>query len=290
MYMSLINGSQVLMFPNGSSVSTRNMSNGLAFPKSVFVTDDGNAYVDNGKVNLQVERWTPNATIGIAVMNVNSSCYSLFVDNNDTLYCSQDTQHRVIAAPLSAGLNGTTVVAGNGSAGSTPRTLNTPNGIFVDSQFGLYVADCYNDRIQRFKQGQLNGTTMAGNGTVSTAALSRPVALVLDGDGYMFIADNFNHRIVGSGPRGYRCLVGCSRISGSASNQLSFPRVMQFDNGGNLIVTDTNNGRVQKFLLASNCTRKLFPFISLWLATLQCSTSALASLQRQALPFGENFR
>ena len=194
-------------------------------------------------------------------MNDSSSCYSIFVVNNNTLYCSQDAKHQVIAAPLSAGMSGILiVVAGTGSAGSTPTMLRTPNGIFIDSQYSLYVADCLNDRIQRFKTFQLNGTTVVGTGSVATTTLSRPTAVVLDADGYMFIVDNSNHRIVGSGPRGYRCLVGCSRTGGSTSNRLSFPQMMHFDSDGNLLVTDTGNGRVQKFLLSNNCTRELFAF------------------------------
>ena len=41
----------------------------------------------------------------------------------------------------------------------------------------------------------------------------------MDGNGYLFIADKENHRIVGSGPNEFRCLIGCTE-SGSANNQL----------------------------------------------------------------------
>ncbi|CAF4342654.1 unnamed protein product, partial [Adineta steineri] len=44
-----------------------------------------------------------------------------------------------------------------------------------------------------------------------------------------FIADYFNNRIVGSGPNGFRCLVGCSTVAGSASNQLYYPSSLSFD-------------------------------------------------------------
>ncbi|CAF0853126.1 unnamed protein product, partial [Adineta steineri] len=58
--------------------------------------------------------------------------------------------------------------------------------------------------------------------------------------------DRRNHRIVGSGLNGFRCLVGCYGI-GSQSNQLDNPFSFSFDYSGNMIVTDQTNSRIQKF-------------------------------------------
>ena len=98
------------------------------------------------------------------------------------------------------------------------------------------------------QSGQLNGTTVAGNG-IGNIALSCPTGVVLDGKNYLFIVDSFNHRIIGSGPNGFRCLVGCSGSNGSASNQLLFPQSMAFDSSGNIFVTDQGNNRVQRFTI-----------------------------------------
>ena len=78
--------------------------------------------------------------------------------------------------------------------------LYYPNGIFVDSNFDLYVADGFNNRIQLFRQDEVNGITVAGNGSINiTITLYYPSGIVLDADGYIFITDLSNHRIVGSG-------------------------------------------------------------------------------------------
>ena len=74
----------------------------------------------------------------------------------------------------------------------------------------------------------------------------------MDADGYLFIVDSSNHRIVGSGPGGFRCVVGCSGSSGPGSYQLNGPQTMSFDSDGNIFVADSGNGRLQKFLLAQN--------------------------------------
>ena len=93
---------------------------------------------------------------------------------------------------------------------------------------------------------------MAGSGAPGTINIRYPVTVVLDVDEYMFIVDSGNNRIIGSGPDGFRCVVGCTGTSGSALDQLSIPKSMAFDSHGNIFVVESNNQRIQKFLLSSN--------------------------------------
>ena len=130
--------------------------------------------------------------------------------------------------------------------------------IFVDISFNLYVADCLNNRIQLFRPGQLNGTTIAGDGASQSITLSYPADIVLDADGYLFIVDFGNNRIVRLGPNGFQCIVGCTNTGGSAADQLNGPYSLSFDSYGNLFVTDFYNNRIQKFLLATNSCGECF--------------------------------
>jgi sugar lactone lactonase YvrE len=123
------------------------------------------------------------------------------------------------------------------------------------------VADYWNNRIQLFRTGQLNGSTIAGSGSSGTIALNNPTDVVLDFDGYLFITDSGNNRIVGSGPSGYYCIVGCTGSSGTASNQLNHPQSLSFDNNGNLFVVDCVNNRIQKFFLATNSCGKIESYL-----------------------------
>ncbi|CAF1691825.1 unnamed protein product, partial [Adineta ricciae] len=127
-----------------------------------------------------------------------------------------------------------TVIAGNGTCSSQPNTICNPHGIFIDNNFTLYIAEYGLSRINRFRNGELNGTAIVGSMVPGTFALSYPMGVVLDVDGYLFIVDQGNNRIVGSGPLGFRCIVGCSGSSGSALNQLQGPRSLAFDTDGNL--------------------------------------------------------
>jgi sugar lactone lactonase YvrE len=167
-----------------------------------------------------------------------------------------DQLNQVVTKSLNSGSNALTIVAGTGSAGSASNMLSSPYGIFVDINFDLYVADCGNNRIQLFQSGQLDATTVAGSGSsTTTITLKYPSGIVLDADKNLFIVDNGNNRIVGPGPNGFQCLVGCSG-GGSVSNQLDSPQSMAFDNYGNIFITDMMNNRIQKFILLTQLCGK----------------------------------
>ncbi|UJR16137.1 hypothetical protein I4U23_003048 [Adineta vaga] len=242
----------VQIWLEGSNVPVRNITGGFFNPYSVFPSITGDIYVDDSSTNRRVQKWMLNSTNGIVDMYVNGTCYGLFVDINGSLYCSMEPGHQVIKKTIGNDANTTTVVAGVGYSGNASNMLDGPRGIFVSKTFDLYVADCYNHRVQRFQLNQLNATTVAGNGASGTMALDRPIGVILDGDGYLFIAEFNNHRIVGSGPNGFRCIVGCTGTSGSTVNQLKYPHGLSFDSYGNLFVADTDNNRIQKFLLSTN--------------------------------------
>jgi hypothetical protein len=243
---------QVLMWPEESTNATTVISSGLQNSLDLFVSSNGDVYVGNNAGNYQIEKWAPNATSGITVMNVTSSCISLFIDTNNSLYCSNDQEHKVVKASLSSDPHTVITAAGNSTQGSGPYMLYSPFGIFVDINFTLYVADCGNNRIQSFKSGQLSGTTVAGIGAPGTITLNYPTGIAFDADSYLFIVDHNNNRIIGSGPNGFRCIIGCAGTPGSVSYQLQQPRALAFDSYGNLFVADTDNNRLQKFHLATN--------------------------------------
>ena len=181
----------------------------------------------------------------------------IFIDINNTLYFSATDKHKVLSKSLSSSSNILTIVAGTGVAGNAPNMLNRAFGLFVDDNFDLYVADWGNNRVQLFRQGQQNAITVAGSGSLNvTITLYRPIHVVLDMEKYLFIVDQYNHRIIGSNEDGFHCIVGCTGSSGSSFNRLDRPPSMAFDSFGNIYVVDEFNHRIQKFLRLNNTLSK----------------------------------
>ncbi|CAF4098129.1 unnamed protein product [Adineta steineri] len=227
---------------------TKIISDNFTKPYSLFVTSNGDIYIDDGFKNGRVQKWIAETNIFVTMMNVNSSCDGLFVDINDTLYCSMSKHHQVVKRSLSDSLmTPNRIAAGTGMYGLALNQLYGPYGIFVDVNLNLYVADCYNHRVQLFQSGESNGITVAGSTSPNpTIILLCPSGIILDAEKYLVIVDHGNSRIVRSGLNGFRCLVGCDG-EGSQFNQLNRPFSSSFDRSGNMFITDQSNHRIQKF-------------------------------------------
>ena len=247
---------EIHMWQNDNHLnSTKTISGSLSDPYSIFVTTNGDIYVDNGQYNGRVDKWIVENETWISVMNVTSPCFGLFIDIYENLYCSMFYNHRV-DKKWSNGT--TTIVAGTGVQGSESNMLNNPCGIFVDINLDLYVADRNNHRIQLFRLNQRNGITVAGKGSSSvTIELYRPTGTVLDGDQHLFIVDCFNHRIIGSDENGFRCIFGCFG-GGETDDKLYNPQAMSFDSYGNIYVTSSDTHRIQKIVKNNICGKKIY--------------------------------
>ncbi len=159
---------------------------------------------------------------------------------------------------------GTGIIGYSGDNGpATSAQLNFPQGIALDSVGDLFVADTGNFVIRKVAAGTGIITTIAGTsnagysgdgGAATSAQLSFPTSVVVDGSNNVYIADMLNHRvrmvsastglistIAGTGTCGYN---GDS-ISATGA-QLCMPNGLAFDNLGNLLIADTGNSRVRK--------------------------------------------
>ena len=251
--INLTNGG-ILIWRNDSTDPNIILYTQLAYNSySLFVTPDDDIYAGSSTSVRKVIKSNSYSNITISVASTSGSCRGIFVDINNTLYCSIITgEHRVVKKWLNDNSSTMTTVAGNGSNGSASNLLNTPYGIFVDTNFDLYVADSNNNRVQLFPLGQTNGITVAGSTSLNiTISLNVPTYVILDGNKYLFITDYGNRRIIGSDENGFRSIIAYS-TGGPGSNQLSSPRSIAFDSCGNLFVVDKNNNRIQKFFLSTN--------------------------------------
>ena len=247
----------VYTWSQGSTNMTSTLVSQSNYSESIFVSMSENIYIGYVSPIQEIAVCRLNSSSPIATLNTGPTCFHIFIDKNNSLYCSLNGEHQVIKRSLDSNDLQTTIVAGSNCFGFARNMLFHPNGIFVDNNFDLYVADSGNGRVQVFSVRQSNnGFTVAGWGASGTIDLHSPRDVVLDADGYLFIVDSDSHRIVGSGPDGFRCIVGCFNPHGSASHQLDGPERMAFDSHGNIYITDFNNKRIQKFLFLTNSCSK----------------------------------
>ncbi|CAF1181756.1 unnamed protein product [Adineta ricciae] len=245
-----ISTDQILIFTQGNMSLIGNISMNLKNSSSLFVIKEEKIYVDtfyssNMSVVSEIEMNSSMRMNFISRMNFCEQCFDIFVSEDQTLFCSLSQQHQIISKSLLNQWDYLSTVAGTGNAGSTSTTFRNPHGIFLDeTNSTLFVADCGNNRIQKFLLGSFQGETILSNQTFD---LNCPSGITLDNQGFVFLVDSNNHRIIGQNSNGFHCLIGCNQSVGSNPNQLNSPSNLQFDSFGNLFVVDQQNHRIQKF-------------------------------------------
>jgi sugar lactone lactonase YvrE len=163
-----------------------------------------------------------------------------------------------------------TLVAGNGSFGfsgdggpATSAQLDSPSGVSVDGMGNVFIADQYNSRVREVVAATGIIQTVAGNGTpgfsgdggpATSAELTQPSGVSVDGAGNIYIADDGNQRIrkvtagnhiiqtvAGNGTQGFG---GDGGVATSA--ELFDPYGVCVDGSGNIFIADTDNHRIRE--------------------------------------------
>lgn len=193
-------------------------------------------------------------------------------DSQGNLFIA-DTGNNRIRKVTPAGIIST--VAGSGTGGgfsgdggpANAAQLMGPNGVAVDAQGNLLIADTINHRIRKVTPGGII-TTVAGSGLggfggdggpATVARLSYPQDVAVDAQGNLFIADSGNGSIRKVTPAGIISTVaGTGRQArdftgdgGSAtSSALRYPTSVAADAQGNLFIAEFYLSRIRR--VASN--------------------------------------
>lgn len=244
-------------------------------PEGIVAAPDGNLYVAE-RNSATIRKVSPQ---GVAVTLAGSTGAigsqdgagagarfntptRLEVDASGNLYLT-DTGNSTIREVSAAGAV-TTLAGAPGQCGSADGNggaarFCSPQGITLDRQGNLYVADTLNHTIRRIDRAN-NVTTIAGvagscgssDGRGNAARFCEPQDIEVDEDGWLYVADTANSTIREISPSGeVRTLAGAAGQCGSADGAPAAARFcraagLTIDGAGNLFVADTGNGTIRR--------------------------------------------
>ena len=204
-----------------------------------------------------INRISTMVSSGAGLHNPNA----LTVDSVGNVYVADQGNDRVLQVDT---LGVITTVAGTGESGyggdgaaATEAQLNSPQGLAVDGDGNVYVADEGNGRVRRIDAVTGVITTVAGNGEYRSSADARsspdggpateaamnPADVAVDAAGNVYVADSYGGRV-----RRIDAVTGViTAIAGAGTEvvpQLDFPYAVAVDAAGNVYVAGVFNHQV----------------------------------------------
>jgi RHS repeat-associated protein len=134
-----------------------------------------------------------------------------------------------------------------GSGGTGNGQFNQPKGNAVDSSGDVWVADGYNNRIEKFSS---TGTFLAAYGKYGNSKtelqFEQPIGIAINqSTGNIYVGDADNNRVDELSSSG--TLIRTFGEVGSGNGQFEEAEGVAIDSKGNVWVTDYGNNRVQEF-------------------------------------------
>lgn len=255
----------------------------LSMPNDVTLDVYGNLYIADS-MNCRVRKVDSTTRIITTIAGNGTQGYSgdggpatsasiqpprsVALDSAGNLYIADTYNQRIRRVDAATGI--ITTFAGNGTRGysgdggpATNAQLAAPEGLVTDAGGNLYIADWGNQVVRRVDAASRIITTVAGNGGIgfsgdggpaTSALMTFPSDVALDGAGNMYIAQWYDFRV--------RKVDGTTGIiSTFAGNGVPFfagdgvpglsaklwrPYAVAIDGPGNIYVADTENSRVRK--------------------------------------------
>ncbi len=194
------------------------------------------------------------------------------VDNTGNIYVVESANNRIRKINPQGVV---TTLAGSGASGwadgNGPGAIfNHPQGITVDNNGIIYIADSHNNRIRKITPGG-TVTTIAGSGAVgsqngigTSSRFNNPVGIAVDRVGNVYVGDQLNNQIRKIDPNGVVSTLAGTGSPGAvdgAGITASFdnPSGITIDGAGNLYVADTKNNEIRKVVTTGFDINKPLP-------------------------------
>ena len=187
---------------------------------------------------------------------------SIAVDSLGNLYVADSSNHlirKVSASGVVSTLAGVAGQLGNADGGAGVARFSGPSAVAVSPLGVVYVADTYNHTIRAVAAdgtvatlAGLAGSSGSADGAGSTARFAFPSGIAYSPDGYLLVADTFNHTIrkvlingTVSTIAGQAGSQGSVNLTGTAA-RFSLPNSLAIDASGNVFITDSGSHVIRR--------------------------------------------
>ncbi|CAF1065659.1 unnamed protein product [Adineta steineri] len=230
-----------------------NQFNQLSYPQGIYVDDDHQTIYIADHDNDRVVEWKYGAKNGQVVAGGNGKGNrsdqlleptDVVVDKkNDSLIICDYGNRRVVRWSRQDGRNGETIISDIECRGLT-----------MDKNGDLYISDVNKNEVRRWKQGEREGTIVAGGNTYGNHLnqLRYPTYIFVDGDHSVYVSDYYNHRVM-KWMKGAKkgIVVAGGNGHGNSLTQLSNPQGVTVDHLGNVCVADLDSHRIMRWCKGS---------------------------------------
>jgi len=226
-----------------------NQLNQLSHPDGIYVDDDNQCIYIVDSYNHRIVQWKFGADNGQVIaggngegdrMNQLNYPTDIIIDkkHNSIFICDRDNK-RIVQWPLRNGTKGQTIIS----------NINC-NGLAMDNNENLYIADDGKNEVRRWRIGDKNGILVAGgNGKGKyNNQLNTPSYIFVDEDQSLYISDTKNHRVMKwmkDAKEGI--VIAGGKNNGNSLSQLDRPEGLIVDHWGNVYVADNFNHRIMRW-------------------------------------------
>jgi gliding motility-associated-like protein len=254
-------------------------------PSGLTVDAQGNIFVTafqkdqiykitpNGTTSVFAGSGLPAQTDGIGAAASFDGPGGIAIDASENLYVA-DQQNSDIRKITPTGVV-TTAAGGSriGGANNGPAataTFYNPDGVVVDNNGNIYVADTKNNLIRKITSAGVV-STYAGNGYIgstdgwaSVSTFNYPTSVTVDASGNLYVADYNNNLIREITTGGKVITIAGSGTAGNTngigrSASFNAPLGLFYDPNGNIFITDAGNSLIRKITLTGYTIDKPLP-------------------------------
>ncbi|CAF1266469.1 unnamed protein product [Adineta steineri] len=222
--------------------------NQLSDPWGICIDNDKSVYIAD-QWNHRVVKWELNSNTGEIIAGGNGRGYQnnqlnfpsdVIIDKKNNSFIISDNGMRRVFRYSEKNQTNPQVIISN----------MIYHSVAIDKNGFIYVPDCENAEVRRWKEGDNKGELVAGGNGVGDHLnqLYEPTNIFIDEDFSLYISDSLNHRVMKwkkDAKEGI--IVAGGNGKGNSLKQLDNPYGVIVDHSGQIYVTDEMNHRVMRW-------------------------------------------